>query len=1010
VSSGALIWRSKIPGEIESTVFSRDSSEVLIGNDEGAVRLCSAVTGKEIRSFQIRQRPGYDLVRQLILAVGFSYDGRRALAAGDQGMAETWDLASGRELAVVQVNYLGGGHVALSPNAKYMVTATLDAKIVELWDLTTGKQTLEFKGDSDAVQSVAVSPDGRHVVTAISNEQFRLWDISAGGEIRRFGGRPSSNAPFSAVAFSPDGRYVLTAEDHAARLWDVGSGRQTMRFARHTDAIEAVAFSPDGRQVVTTSHDATARLWDPVTGEEQQRFVSLAEVYSVALSPNGRQMLAGGYGSVRLFDVLTAKEIRRFHVTRDDDARRRRVEIPPLSVAFSPDGNQILTTSRDMIALWDVDSGTLIRTFDEGRPQCVSAVFSPDGQRVLAGGIFDVAAHLWDVASGKEIRRFEHPGITAVRFSPDGRWVVTSNADGTLTIWPVDAGKELVSLVSFHDGGWAVADSDGRYDAFDPDHAPGLYWVVGDEVIELYQLKERFYAPGLLARIMGFRNEPLRPVVSLKEIELWPEAKVQPPPRGGRELYIHLRNRGGGIGKVVVKVNGREISADARGPVAANPQAGQADIRLNLSGAQLRAGGNNEIEVITYGGSNLVASRAVVAGWHSEPSKETRPMALYAIVVGTSRFPDAPGLNLTYAAKDAMDIARALTAGARRLFQGGVYVRTIASDSGDEPTKPTIRSAFEDVASRAGPDDVLVLYFAGHGVAGPAGSDTYYYLTSEATSVEAYKDPTLLQTVTISSRELRVWLTRKGMPLKEVIILDTCAAGSAGAELLKLADRRELTGDQRRAIELLKDASGSHILMGSAADRVSYEASRYAQGLLTYALLLGMKGESLENGGLLQVRTWFDHAQQDVPTLAEGIGGIQKPVVSSPYGMTFPIGLLAEPEIREIPLGTPKVQLLRVRCEDENYNDPLHLEKVLSSELRNRSRPMTRGEQGSEPGFVYLDQVVDDVPDAYRPQVIYRADGSYMIRLAKNDGIVAERKLASAEKDTKGLLRNKVYK
>jgi uncharacterized caspase-like protein len=75
--------------------------------------------------------------------------------------------------------------------------------------------------------------------------------------------------------------------------------------------------------------------------------------------------------------------------------------------------------------------------------------------------------------------------------------------------------------------------------------------------------------------------------------------------------------------------------------------------------------------------------------------------------------------------------------------------------------------------------------------------------------------------------------------------------------------------------------------MGAAADRVSYEASRYGQGLLTYALLEGMRGEALDAGGRLDVRRWFDEAELRVPELAKGIGAIQQPILSSPSGSPF---------------------------------------------------------------------------------------------------------------------------
>jgi len=220
-----------------------------------------------------------------------------------------------------------------------------------------------------------------------------------------------------------------------------------------------------------------------------------------------------------------------------------------------------------------------------------------------------------------------------------------------------------------------------------------------------------------------------------------------------------------------------------------------------------------------------------------------------------------------------------------------VDIATFATGTAQEPTKENLRKAFETIPAKAGPNDVVVVYLAGHGVAGKAGSDLYYYLTRDARTLKPEDDAKLWAQTTISSAELREWLSRKGMPLRQVVVLDTCAAGAATMQLLKLADRRELTADQRRALELLKDATGSHVLMGSAADKVSYEASRYGQGLLTYSLLLGMRGEALDEGGRLDVAKWFRTAQLRVPEFAQGIGGIQHPVISSPSGQTFPIGL-----------------------------------------------------------------------------------------------------------------------
>lgn len=320
-------------------------------------------------------------------------------------------------------------------------------------------------------------------------------------------------------------------------------------------------------------------------------------------------------------------------------------------------------------------------------------------------------------------------------------------------------------------------------------------------------------------------------------------------------------------------------------------------------------------------------------------------------------------------------MARAIELGGKRMF--GVArtdIAVFATGTRREPTKENIRKAFESIATKAGPSDVVLIYLAGHGVAGKAGSDLYYYLTSEARTVKAEDDAVLWEQTTISSAELLEWLSRKGMPLNQVIVLDTCAAGAA-TELLKLADRRELTADQRRAIELLRDANNSsHILMGAAADKVSYEASRYGQGLLTYSLLLGMRGEALDEGGRLDVAKWFLTAQLRVPEFAQGIGGIQQPVIRS-GGQTFPIALFTKEDREQIQLSNLKPQLLRAAVHDDDDNDPLQLDGPVRAELRAASVPATRGEMRSEPPLVYLDQVAGDVVDAYVPQVRYRVNG-----------------------------------
>ncbi len=123
------------------------------------------------------------------------------------------------------------------------------------------------------------------------------------------------------------------------------------------------------------------------------------------------------------------------------------------SVAFSPDGNTIVSGSGDAtIKLWDVETGTLKATL-EGHEQPVNSVtFSPDGN-TLASGSWGDTIKLWDVTSGtlKATLEGHTDNVNSVVFSPDGNTITSGSGDATIKLWDVATGS-LKTTLEGHEG------------------------------------------------------------------------------------------------------------------------------------------------------------------------------------------------------------------------------------------------------------------------------------------------------------------------------------------------------------------------------------------------------------------------------------------------------------------------------------------------------------------------------------------------------------------------------
>lgn len=442
-ADGALTRSMRVTSWPYSLAFSPDGSRMLAGpwgwhSHRDTSSLFDLSKGTEIAKLA-----GSKSDTQLN-GVIFSHGGQRIATVSIDGTARIWDGALGtldhvlgQEVSGLKADIdtderdveMNG---AFTPDDRFLATASVNGPI-RIWDAERASLVTTIAGHESLVEHMEFSPvDSNILLTASHDGTARLWDVdgalttSLSHEYR----------PTFAV-FSPDNVHLLTGGgDSAAHLWDIVSGRETIRLDTH-EIVQSATFSPDGRRVATASLGGQVRVWDVATGHETAQFRSHRGLIQIQFGRDGKSLLCASMnGTAQLWDAATGTELAAINTSSN---------LP--QAILSPDGNLILSAREDNAGHLLTTGGAELRVLVGHQDRITAAAFSPDGQLVATGSL-DHTARIWSTTDGANVRTLVgHTGaVTVVALSPDGQLLLTGSRDGTIRIWSVAGGLERAVL------------------------------------------------------------------------------------------------------------------------------------------------------------------------------------------------------------------------------------------------------------------------------------------------------------------------------------------------------------------------------------------------------------------------------------------------------------------------------------------------------------------------------------------------------------------------------------
>ena len=861
-------------GSVQKICYEKHGTLLLTCSSDKTAKVWDR-SGKVLRTLYPPSSTGQE---GILLSCALSKSGETAIVGGYTGDVHKgysvymFSVVYGTMISVLKNFPQPISDLQFSSNEKHLAVGMLCSGGVIVYDLEQLKQ-ISYLQNQGHILSCHYDRTGR-LLTLSSDRAICTYNELYGEERSFVYGE--GFVPVSAK-FSPDGREIAIGFESPARVEVLDAFTLKLNYSLPVSIPgkrALVSWSADGSVVAVISSPTASEEKSVLIVENSKTQIPLPMGYitDISVLPDQTLLVAGlhGFGSIE-------KGLPGFFLQNDmldfDKLLHKKVytSIDGSCVGFTLQGTPSLLFSLSERKIISADLGNWNLRCEPGREFSNLTLRGPDKVIYSAqSGSMQIVANQWNLfgfdSCGMQLWRTALPArACAITLVPKVPALVVALADGTIRWFDLKNGKEVVSLYIKKDlREWALWSPDGLWEVSKSGYDL-LKWKIETENGTggaLYDIQTMFTekksstwcieqtctttvsAKGTLQIVRPFDGDTISDSIVI--------------------LLLKMK-KGIPVTAVHIEVNGILQTTTYRGVEITQP-------RTNRSIQVMLRPGVNRVAVHIWSDNNLLCSKSITLYCKRKSDKKqlVRKPRLHALITGVSNYKER-FLQLEYAAKDASDFAEILKKQRYGLYRD-VHINLILDTMA---TKNRILDAFNILQRHAGPDDLTMVFVAGHGLSDPDGKG--YFIPFDA-------DTSRLKRTCIPFDGLHWNISR--IPGKVILFLDACYAGRITSKLRAFPVVSEQT-----VHNFLQAEQGYVIISSASAMQFAREDRLWKNSAFTKALIEGIGGKAdYEGKGIITITMLQLYLSKRVSELT---GGLQTPVTACPVVMRdFPIAIV----------------------------------------------------------------------------------------------------------------------